>query len=561
MAVGGGLFLQGNGQAVDFAPAAGQTVTIAAPIADQSGDGGSGANAGVQSLLINGTGTVTLAAVNTFTGGTSLRGGILEINSGATAGKNGAISFSGTATLKLDGTPSLPNTIVGFAAGDTIDLPNIAFSGAGSAILNGQVLTVTEGASHVQLALAGAAGETFSTANDGAGGTAVTLGQAASTPTAQLVATAYQSILRTPPASDYANQIGAQIDQGQTTLAQFETTLIGGEQAIWSTLPVLVTIDAFYGATPSSPLLTTVTAATASPSQVGGFYAASYLHDLGYSDPNVWTILASQWGADPTSAFYQTYNSYGTNYSAFISAVYPREFGFAPSAANLQILVSDAPGVQALLSGGGETASPIQVEAGIYGYLLYAGQTSPQYDVNSQYYAAANAFLLAAANGTAVYGPELTAEFPHGAAKGAALAADGTGTAGSDVIGITTADQLLDPGTGAVAMRFMAGGGGDADASGQAGPTATAGFDATTDTPDVRALLAGSGIDAAGVASVPGDFAPVISQSTSTAAKVGVRKRMLRIVSVRCVSLKIPANNGAWGPVPDKSRITVHIPG
>ena len=200
----------------------------------------------------------------------------------------------------------------------------------------------------------------------------------------------------------YVTQNAAPIDSGQTTLAAYESGLATSEQTVYTTLPALVTIDAFYNATPIAATLTATAASTGAPAAIGGFYAAQYLHNVGCSDPNVWTIMASQWGADQTSAFYQAYNSYGTNYSGLISVLYQREFGFAAPAASLQSLVNDVPGVQALLAGGGAAATPIQVVSGIYGYLLYVGQTTPT--LPGEYGAAANAFLLAAANGTANYG-------------------------------------------------------------------------------------------------------------------------------------------------------------
>jgi hypothetical protein len=305
------------------------------------------------------------------------------------------------------------------------------------------------------------------------------------------ISSAFAGILRMQPSTAELALATNQIETGQQTLAQFDSGLIAGEQATFSTLPALVTIDAAYGATPQSATLDTVAAATGAPSQIGGFYSATYLHNLGYSDPNVWTIMASQWGADPTSAFFQQYNSLGADFSDFISSAYQREFGFAPSAANLQTLVNDVPGVQALLAGGSSTPTPIQVEAGLYGYLLYVGQTTPS--LPSQYATAANAFLQAAANGTANYGQELTQQFP--AAGGTSVPGfPGYTLADPNVITVTSSDQLIDPGTGSFTIQFAPGASGDTLMLHPGGVDQISGFDPGTDGLDVRSLLSGTGL-------------------------------------------------------------------
>ncbi len=72
-AFGSGIFVQGN-DTLTFAPGSGQTLTIADVIADQSGSGGTGSNAGVAAVLVKGPGTVVLGGDNTFTGGTTVKG-------------------------------------------------------------------------------------------------------------------------------------------------------------------------------------------------------------------------------------------------------------------------------------------------------------------------------------------------------------------------------------------------------------------------------------------------------------------------------------------------------
>jgi autotransporter-associated beta strand protein len=128
-AFGDGLFIQGN-QAVTLAPAAGGTLTISGMIADQTGSGGSGSNAGAGALVVNAAGTVVLAAANSFSGGTTIQAGTLDIAVGGSAG-GGVIDFAGStsgATLRVDAATAPTNIIGHFHAGDTIDLHGIAFN-------------------------------------------------------------------------------------------------------------------------------------------------------------------------------------------------------------------------------------------------------------------------------------------------------------------------------------------------------------------------------------------------------------------------------------------------
>ena len=71
---GNGIFLNGN-QSISFSPAAGQNLNISGVIADQTGSGGTGVNAGAGTIVVAGAGDVALSATNTFTGGSTDRGG------------------------------------------------------------------------------------------------------------------------------------------------------------------------------------------------------------------------------------------------------------------------------------------------------------------------------------------------------------------------------------------------------------------------------------------------------------------------------------------------------
>jgi hypothetical protein len=141
-AYGSGLFIQGT-QSVTLGAPAGQTLTLAGVIADQTGSGGSG----LGSLVINGAGTVALSAVNTYAGGTTLDSGTLALLGPAAAG-SGTITFAagGTATLLLARGVDPANTIAGFLAGETIDLAGIGKATAAT-LSGGNTLTISGGGS------------------------------------------------------------------------------------------------------------------------------------------------------------------------------------------------------------------------------------------------------------------------------------------------------------------------------------------------------------------------------------------------------------------------------
>jgi autotransporter-associated beta strand protein len=133
LAFGSGIFIQGN-QTITFAPQSGQTLTINGVIADQTGSthqtGFSAAGdplAGAGGLLIDGLGDVVLNAANTYTGGTTIHAGTLEIGVNGTPSGGGIAFTSPTGTMRVDGTSAPANTISGFVSGDTIDLAGIGW--------------------------------------------------------------------------------------------------------------------------------------------------------------------------------------------------------------------------------------------------------------------------------------------------------------------------------------------------------------------------------------------------------------------------------------------------
>jgi len=163
--------------------------------------------------------------------------------------------------------------------------------------------------------------------------------------------------------------------------------------------------------------------------------------------------------------------------------------------------VNDVPGVENLLAGGGGAATPIQVVSGIYGYLLYVGQTTPS--LATQYGTAADAFVQAAANGTVVYGPELTQEFPPGA------------SADSSVVTITDSDQFIAPGSSSNTMQFLPGASGDTLLLNPGGLDQVSGFNPSTDVLDFSALLSAANIDLSGDIAALGNYVTVVDQGAN----------------------------------------------
>jgi fibronectin-binding autotransporter adhesin len=159
-----------NGHVLTLTPASGSDSTFGGVIADGSSSGGG--------LVVDGSGTVTLSGANTFTGGVMLGAGTLELGNSGAAG-SGTITFAADVdpTLKIDFGDLPTNTIVGFAAGDVIDLAGIGFSSNGSATISGGTLTVVEGGSSYALQLSGSEvfGHGFQVTSDGSGGANVTL--------------------------------------------------------------------------------------------------------------------------------------------------------------------------------------------------------------------------------------------------------------------------------------------------------------------------------------------------------------------------------------------------
>lgn len=132
---GPGIFLQGNDASdggagtLTFAPSVLQTQTITDIIADQTGSGGTGAWA----VAMSGAGTLDLIGDNTFSGGVTVTGGILEVNNGGgSATGTGPVSIGSGATV--NGTGSIAGSLTALA-GSTI----VPGAGIGNLTVGGNV--------------------------------------------------------------------------------------------------------------------------------------------------------------------------------------------------------------------------------------------------------------------------------------------------------------------------------------------------------------------------------------------------------------------------------------
>ncbi len=171
-AYGGSIFLQG-GQTLDFAPGAGETLTLSGSIADTTGSADPSGQTGSGALAVTGAGVLDLAAANSFTGGITLQSGTLELSAIGAAG-SGAITFAGpSAVLALTAAAlqggALAASLTGLAAGDRIDLVSIA---ADSVSTNGsnQLVASKDGVTAAVFNVA-TTGLYYSTVSDRAGGT------------------------------------------------------------------------------------------------------------------------------------------------------------------------------------------------------------------------------------------------------------------------------------------------------------------------------------------------------------------------------------------------------
>ena len=177
---GDGVFIQGY-QAITLAPRAGETLTIGANIADQTGSDSQATSQGQGGLIVQGPGTVVLDGFNTFTGGTTIEnGGRLDLAAPLAAAGTGPITFSGSGDLLRLEAAALPsgyftNAVGDFSGAATIDLAGLAYvPGETSAVLIATELVVTNGTLTDRLFLGGTLPTALHVGSDGTGGTDVT---------------------------------------------------------------------------------------------------------------------------------------------------------------------------------------------------------------------------------------------------------------------------------------------------------------------------------------------------------------------------------------------------
>ncbi|PAY05570.1 autotransporter [Bradyrhizobium sp. UFLA03-84] len=166
-AFGAGMFLQGNGTLI-FNPAAGQNQTASDVIADQTGSGGTGATAGSWGLAKTGAGTLTLTAANTYSGGTTVSGGLINFNAVGNFG-SGNITLNGGGLQWASGNAAdISGKLNAIGSGGT------TFDYNGNAVTLASVLTGTGG---VTIANSGSGGAlTLTTAENYSGATTINSG-------------------------------------------------------------------------------------------------------------------------------------------------------------------------------------------------------------------------------------------------------------------------------------------------------------------------------------------------------------------------------------------------
>ena len=147
---------------------------------------------GVGALTETGAGTLTLSHSNSYSGGTSLQGGTLDLSALKAAGTSSITFGTGSESLKIENAAlsadNFGNTVQSFGSGDAIDLTGLIFATGAAATYNTSthILAVTSGGVTDTLHLADPAGAMFAVSGDGASGTKVTLagvGSAALNPT------------------------------------------------------------------------------------------------------------------------------------------------------------------------------------------------------------------------------------------------------------------------------------------------------------------------------------------------------------------------------------------
>ena len=129
---------------------AGGTMTYTGVIGDFRTDSGTTNNVGVATL---GTGTLALSNANTYSGGTFLGGGVLEVSSDGNLGDAaGSITFRGTSTLRFTSSISTSRNVTVSAVG-TVDTP-VSTDSTLSGVISGTSTLIKSGSGTLRITAA-----------------------------------------------------------------------------------------------------------------------------------------------------------------------------------------------------------------------------------------------------------------------------------------------------------------------------------------------------------------------------------------------------------------------
>jgi len=324
-------------------------------------------------------------------------------------------------------------------------------------------------------------------------------------PNVTAVTAAYQAILRTTPVAATVNQVAAQITAGQTTLTSVVSSLIAGTQAQETTVPALIVYDVFYGGTEGSGGLDYVTNLDAVP--VANLFIAS-------NNPNVEEAVYSTLG----SWFSVGANNFATLYPAtmsrtsYIDDIYQNIFGTQPASGALTYLLGSVNNYVNAVTTAGIPNAELLGRGAVYGDLLFDAESGQA----GKYYAPANQFLTAAANGSVSYGPELTTEFPATSFV-VATNSDAQAAAADDpnVVTVIGSNQTIDPGMGSHSIQFLSGATNDAIVLHTGGVDQVSGFDGSTDIMDFSALLSEANVNLNGDLTALGKYVTIADQGAN----------------------------------------------